>query len=147
MIQKTTFSISRLLYASLLLAALSGCSTTIASFGTLSIEPIDQDAKYVLVGKNVEGEALVYLLWCIPLGIPSIEKAARDLLNKYDGDYIDNVNVQNYFFWTYLFGKYGYKVTGNVYRRTAVVDTAVNIAKFRLYRNGRRDTLIETPYD
>jgi hypothetical protein len=147
MIQTIIFRISRVLCASAFFAVLSGCTTTLASFGTLSIEPVDRDAKYTLVEKNAQGEALVYLFWFIPLGTPSIENAARDLLDKYDGDYIADVRIEHYFFWTYFFGKYGYKVTGNVYRKTSAIDTTVNTANYRLYRNGRRDTLVEAPHD
>lgn len=147
MIKKVVFRISPVLCASVLIAFLAGCTTTIASFGTLSIEPVDRNSKYTLVERNAQGQDFVYLIWCIPLGIPSIEKAARDILNKYDGDFIDNVSVQQVFFWTYFFGRYGYKITGNVYREMHDTDTTVNTADFRLFRSGKKDVLIEASHD
>jgi hypothetical protein len=145
MTRKTASLVARTLSAGILFVVCAGCTQTIARFGTVSIEPVDQKAKYTLVGRNAVGKDLVTIIWVIPLGGASIEKATKNLLNQYDADYVDHLEIKQYFFWTYFFGKTGYIVTGNAYRKVRDNDTTENVSNYRLYKSNKGNVLVERP--
>jgi hypothetical protein len=124
----------------------SSCTRSIASFGSVSLDPIPEKKCARLIENGAVGEDKVAIVWFIPLGTASIEKAIRDALNKYNGDYLSNVEIRETFFHTYFFGSYGYRVTGTIWKWTdcgsdsSVTDTA---ATFRIIRKNGKDTLVK----
>lgn len=86
---------SRLL-ATLLVAALGiGCSTT-TSVTLLSTKNVDLSARHDVVARGEKSSNGRMWLLILPLGPePSALKAARDLLERKQGDYLTNVQVES----------------------------------------------------
>ncbi|MBZ0166757.1 MAG: hypothetical protein K8I00_08105, partial [Candidatus Omnitrophica bacterium] len=64
--------------------------------------------------KYVEGEDSTFMLLFIPLGLPQLEDAVDDALNKGNGDLMTDVVVHDKSWTAILFGKLTISVKGTV---------------------------------
>ncbi len=114
-------SLKRLLVAgcvgALLLAA-PGCATrlgdlTVVSTRGVSLNRVDLDA--LPQERGVTGKDYRWVILFVPLGVPHLEDAIDDALEKGHGDVLVDATVHNRFWW-FLIGKTGLEVKGTVVR-------------------------------
>lgn len=96
------------IWLSLVLAtALSACTTSNGRYAVISGKPAELDtflSPHHLVAANVEAESSRAIVLFIPCGeTPTADKAIKELLERYQGDYLTNVRIShtslNLLFW------------------------------------------------
>ena len=100
----------------------TGCSLRLGDMSVISnrnvsLEKVDLDA--LPQTKNVTGKDTKFLFLFIPFGVPHLEDAVDDALNKGDGDVLVDavIHARN---WWFLVGQTGYEVTGTVVKTRGV---------------------------
>ena len=93
-----------------------GCTTrmgdlTIASTRLTELDQIDLDE--APTRKRVKGEDIKFIFLFIPFGIPHLEDAIDDALERGQGDLMTDVTVRQ-FSWWFLVGQTGFRVEGDV---------------------------------
>lgn len=108
-ILRTTVLLTALLVA-------SGCKTricdlTVVATQNVELEKVDIDK--MPQKKRVIGKDSNFMFLFIPLGLPSLEDAVEDALEKGDGDLMVDAVVYSKGWW-FLIGQNGIEVRGNV---------------------------------
>lgn len=87
--------------------ALSGCTASNGRYAVISGKPAELDAfltPHNLVAANAEAESSRAIVMFMPFGeTPTADKAVKELLEKYQGDYLTNAQIShtslNLLFW------------------------------------------------
>lgn len=95
-----------------------GCSTQLGNLSAAAAKNIDfSQKKKVLVKTNVEGADIKSIIFMFPTGQSQIDKAISNAVSSVGGDYMENVRITTNFWWIpYIYGRAGFKATGDVYR-------------------------------
>ncbi len=97
---------------------LSSCSyrtgdLTLVAPGLVNLENTDLTKSTVM--KNVVGRSTRVYILGIPLGLPSLEEAVEEALEKGGGDLLTDVSIYDRVTWTiFIIGQYGIEVRGDV---------------------------------
>lgn len=94
--------------------AASGCSTRLVDFTIISTKNVAMRFEEGGMGPRVEGKDEVWSILGIPLGVPNLEEAIDDAIEKSGPQYdalTDGV-VYSYFYWFLLTSVNGFKVEG-----------------------------------
>ncbi len=96
---------------------LSGCTIrhgdfTVASNKVMRLSDFDLDKAERT--KGVEGEDIKHIIFGFPTGVPTIDAAVDDALEKGNGDVMTDA-VLEYTYWTMiLYGQVGFNIKGDV---------------------------------
>ncbi len=82
-----------------------------ASTRITNLDKVDLDQ--LPARRNVEGRDIKFVFLLIPMGIPTLEGAVDDALQKGGGDVMTDVVVSQYGWW-FLVGETGFVVKGDV---------------------------------
>lgn len=95
-----------------------GCSAQVGNLSVAATKNIEFSQKTkVLVKTNVEGADIKSIIIMFPTGQSQIDKAISNAVSSVGGDYMENARITNTFwFIPYIYGRAGFKVTGDVYR-------------------------------
>jgi hypothetical protein len=108
----------RFVLISALVITLSGCVQRMGDFTVISTRNYDPSAKYELSERRVTGEDMRSIIVVIPTGIPNMEDAIEDALNKGGGDYMTDAALHNRSWYIpYIYGRMGFRITGDVWRK------------------------------
>jgi len=93
-----------------------GCSTRMASWTAIStrnvqLDKVDLDK--LPATRNVSGRDMRWMVLVVPLGVPRIEGAVEDALEKADGDLMLDAVLYSEG-WYFLIGRFGWRVQGTV---------------------------------
>ena len=93
-----------------------GCSTrmgdlTIASNRNVSLDAVDLDS--LPSRRRVEGRSTKFVFLFIPFGIPRLEEAIDDALDRGQGDVMTDISIHSTGWW-FLVGQTGIVVKGDV---------------------------------
>lgn len=98
---------------------LSSCSISSGKYDVLSTKPLNLYAfnrQHQLVFRNAENTSSRHVLVVIPSGkVPTVSAAVSEILNKYNGDYLSNVEITNQSFqimWIYHYSSWN--ISGDV---------------------------------
>lgn len=95
-----------------------GCSAQIGNLSVAATKNIEfSQKKKVLVQTGVEGEDIKSIIIMFPTGQSQVDKAISNAVSSVGGDYMENARITNKFWLIpYIYGRVGFKVTGDVYR-------------------------------
>ena len=110
----------RNLLISLTIVLFTGCwNQRLGDFSVVSSRNFDLNDNYVLLEKGVIGEDIQYIILFIPTGQINIENAVDDALKRVDGDVLTNATIKlKGFYIPYIYGKSGYIVEGDVWKKS-----------------------------
>lgn len=96
-----------------------GCSQRLGDFTVMSTKNVDINANYVKVERNIKGKDMKPIIIVFQTGIPNIEEAIDDALNKVvDGAVMTDVSLKyRWFYIPYIYGEMTYEVVGDVWKK------------------------------
>jgi hypothetical protein len=100
--------------------SLSSCAYRLGDLTIASTRNYEQSQKYELAQRQVEGRDMRHWIIIFPTGMPNIEEAMDDAINKADGEYMTNAALYLVrWYIPLIYGQYGFQVKGDVYRKVA----------------------------
>ncbi len=84
---------------------------TVASPRLVNLDSIDLDT--LPTNRRVEGEDKVWVILFIPLGLPRLDEAIENALDRGGGDVMTDISIHREAWWFFI-GKSGFKVVGDV---------------------------------
>ena len=106
----------RILAVILAIFSLGACSTHLTDFTMISTKNVSLDKVDIdklPQKKNVIGEDKKFMFLFIPFGVPTIQAALNNALEKGNGDLMVDVAVEAKGWW-FLIGETGFEIKGNV---------------------------------
>ena len=113
----SSLHMTSILVLAALVIVLSGCSIRHGDFSVASNKIVrlsDFEVDKADRVKGVEGKDFKHIIFYIPTGIPTIDAAIDDALEKGNGDLLTDAVIEQYWWWFLVYGQVGWTVKGDV---------------------------------
>lgn len=122
-----------------IIALSTSCTYRLGDLTIMSTKNIELSkmGMYKKCSERAIGEDKVYLIFFIPIGMPSIEEACDRAIESAGGTFLTDA-VVTYEYFSFFFGWMKYEVEGEVWCQTSEpLDTPINIPDFVLEDSGK----------